>query len=346
MKVGMYYSNSDVRIEDVPVPAVGPGELLVKVMASGICGSDLLEWYRLDRVPLVLGHEIAGQVVDAGEGETRFAQGDRVCVAHHVPCGRCHYCIGGHHTVCKTLLTTTFDPGGFSEYVRVPRINVERGTFLLPGDVGFDEATFVEPLACVWRAHRIIGNYAGRTLMVAGSGMAGLLHIQVARMLGAGRIIATDVNPFRLEQAHHFGADVTFAADDDIPALVRKANEGRGADVIILCTGAAAAVHQALQSIDRGGTIMFFAVTDRDVEIPLRPNEIFWRTEITLTSSYAGSQEDYAAALALIHLKKVNVGEMITHRFPLDRIGDAFRVVAEAHDSLKVVIRPHHMEDT
>ncbi len=341
MKVGMYYSNRDVRIEEVEIPKIGPGELLVKVMASGICGSDVLEWYRIDRVPLVLGHEISGVVAEVGEGVERFKPGDRVTVAHHVPCGSCHYCISGHHTVCKTLLTTNYDPGGFSEYVRVPRINVERGTFILPDDVTFEEATFVEPLACVWRAQRSIGNQTGRTFVVMGSGIAGLLHIQVAGFLGAGRIIATDIHKFRLGQAKRFGADITVSGKEDLPGFLREVNEGRLADVIILCTGASSAVDQAFRSIDRGGTMLFFAVTDRDVSVPLRPNEVFWRTEITLTSSYAGAQEDYAKALDLIHLKKIRVNDMITHEFGLEEIGRAFGIVSEAQDSLKVIIKPH-----
>jgi L-iditol 2-dehydrogenase len=341
MKVGMYYSNRDVRVEEVERPKAGPGELLVKVMASGICGSDVLEWYRIDRVPLVLGHEISGVVAEVGEGVERFKHGDRVCVAHHVPCGSCHYCVSGHHTVCKTLLTTNYDPGGFSEYVRIPRINVERGTFIIPDEVTFEEATFVEPLACVWRAHKIIGNQAGRTFVVMGSGIAGLLHMQVAGVLGAGQIIATDINEFRLRQAKKFCADITVSGKEDLPGFLRSVNEGRLADVIILCTGAASAVDQALHSIDRGGTILFFAVTDKDVSIPLHPNEMFWRTEVTLTSSYAGSQEDYAKALELIHLKKIRVNDMITHEFSLEEIGKAFRIVSEAQDSLKVIIKPH-----
>jgi L-iditol 2-dehydrogenase len=310
-------------------------------MASGICGSDVLEWYRIDRVPLVLGHEISGMVEEVGEGIERFKYGDRVCIAHHVPCGSCHYCVSGHHTVCKTLLTTNFDPGGFSEYIRIPRINVERGTFIIPDDVTFEEATFVEPLACVWRAHRIIGNQAGRTFVVMGSGIAGLLHIQVAGLLGAGRIIATDIDEFRLNQAKRFGADISISGKDDLTESLQRVNEGRLADVIILCTGASSAVNQALHSIDRGGTILFFAVTDKDVSIPLRPNEMFWRSEVTLTSSYAGAQEDYAKALELIHLRKIRVDDMITHGFNLEEIGKAFRIVSEAKESLKVIIRPH-----
>src|SRR4030043_2488235 len=157
MKVAMYYNNSDVRVEERPKPKIGPDELLVKVMASGICGSDVMEWYRVKKAPLVLGHEIRGEVVKVGEGVERYKVGDRVFVSHHIPCNTCRYCLNGHHTVCETLHTTNYDPGGFAEYIRVPRLNVDRGVFILPEEVSFEEGTFVEPLGCVIRGQRMAG---------------------------------------------------------------------------------------------------------------------------------------------------------------------------------------------
>ncbi|MCH8282531.1 MAG: alcohol dehydrogenase catalytic domain-containing protein, partial [Chloroflexi bacterium] len=154
MRVAMYYNNLDVRVEEMPVPQIGPGELLVRVRASGICGSDVMEWYRVARAPMVLGHEVAGEVVQVGEGVERFNEGDAMVVTHHVPCNACHYCLSGHHTVCDTLRETSFDPGGFAEYLRVPAINVDRGVFKLPGGLSFEEASFAEPLACVLRGQQ------------------------------------------------------------------------------------------------------------------------------------------------------------------------------------------------
>ena len=146
MRVSMYYRNSDIRIEEMPTPEIGPSELLVKIHSSGICGSDVMEWYRRDKAPLVLGHEIAGEVVEAGEDVESFSVGDRVAATHHVPCFTCHHCLSGHETACDTLLRRThFDPGGFCEYVRFPAINVDRGTWRIPDDLTYDEATFVEP---------------------------------------------------------------------------------------------------------------------------------------------------------------------------------------------------------
>jgi len=190
VRVAVYHSNSDVRLEQRARPSVGAGELLMSIKASGICGSDVMEWYRLPRAPLVLGHEVAGVVEEAGPGVTRFAPGDRIVATHHVPCGRCRYCLTDRHSVCETLRTTSFDPGGFSELVRLPAINIEHGTFLLPDHVTFEEGSFVEPLACVVRAQRLIRLQHGDDVAVLGSGVSGILQIQVARASGARRIIA------------------------------------------------------------------------------------------------------------------------------------------------------------
>ena len=340
MRVAVWYNNRDVRIEERPVPRIGPGELLVRVIASGICGSDVMEWYRLDRAPLVLGHEIAGEVVAVGEGVGQHKVGDRVAVAHHVPCNTCHYCLSGNHTVCDTLRRTNFDPGGFAEYVRLPAINVDRGVFLLPDDVSFEEATFIEPLACVLRGQRKASLRPGQSVLVIGSGISGLLHIQLARALGAGSIVAVDINDYRLKAAKKFGADEVFSADEFSPERLREVNGGFLADLVIVCTGAVTAVNQALASVERGGTVLFFAPTAPGVTVPLSINDVFWRTDITLTTSYAGSPADYANALKLIQARRVPVREMITHRLGLAETGLGFKLVAGAQESLKVIIEP------
>jgi len=336
----MWYNNRDVRIEEMPVPQIGPGELLVRVDASGICGSDVMEWYRLDRAPLVLGHEIGGQIVSVGEGVERYKEGDRVSAAHHVPCNTCHYCLNGHHTACETLRRTNFDPGGFAEYIRLPAINVDRGVFLLPDEVSYEEATFIEPLACVLRGQRLAHVPPGNSVLVIGSGIAGLLHVQLARTLGASRVIATDINDYRLKAAQQFGAMATIHAEEDVPARLRQLNQGRLADLVIVCTGAASAIEQALKSVERGGTVLLFAPTDPGVTIPISINELFFRNDITLTTSYAGSPTDHMAALELIRAGTIPVRQMITHRLGLAETGLGFQLVAEARDSIKVIIEP------
>lgn len=340
MRVAMYYSNSDVRLERQPIPEIGDDELLLKVMASGICGSDVMEWYRIKKAPLVLGHEVAGTVGAVGKNVTAFKKGDRITVTHHVPCNACRYCLNGEHTACHTLHTTNFFPGGFAEYVRVPALNVRVGTFHLPESMSFEEGTFVEPLGCVVRGQRVIGMKPGQSVLVIGSGIAGLLHIILAKAMGAGRIIATDVNRPRLEAARRFGADALIDGREDVPAKVKELNEGRLADKVILCTGALPAVRQAFGSVEPGGTILFFAVPrpEDKIEVPL--NE-FWRNQIKIVTSYAAAPLDLSQAIGLIGSGRVDVKGMITDRLPLEKTQEGFRLTANPGKNLKVVLYPH-----
>ncbi len=340
MRVAMWYSNKDVRLEEMPVPDIGPGEVLVRVEACGLCGSDVMEWYRLDRAPLVLGHEIGGQIVKTGADVKRYKEGDRVTVAHHVPCNTCHYCLNGNHTVCETLRKTNFYPGGLAEYIRVPEINVDRGIFLLPDDMSYEAATFIEPVACVLRGMRKTQIKPGNTVLVIGSGIAGLLYIQLARLLGAGMILATDISDYRLEAAKMAGANARIRAEEDLPAFLREHNNGLLADIVIVSTGAVSAFNQALKSVERNGTVLFFAPTGPDITFPLSINDVFWRNDITLTTSYAASPADYQAALDLIHSGKIDTGQMITHLLPLVKAGYGFQLVAEASNSIKIIVHP------
>ncbi len=335
----MYYNNKDIRIEEMPKPKIGPDELLVKSMACGICGSDVMEWYRIKRAPRVLGHEMTGEIIEIGENVKNFKIGDRVFVSHHVPCNECHYCLNGHHTVCETLHNTNFDPGGFSEFIRVPKINVELGTFLLPDEISFEDGTFIEPLACVVRGQKRANVKPNNTVLVIGSGISGLLHIQLANTLGTRKIIATDINEYRIDAAKRFGADEVINAKEDVPNRVKELNKGRLADRVIVCTGALPAIKQALKSVDKGGIILYFAPTDPDIDVPLPFNE-FWSDQITLTTTYAAAPKDIKEAIELISSRKVNIHDMITHRLSLTEISKGFQIVADAKESIKVVIEP------
>jgi len=367
MRVANYYSNKDVRIEEMPIPKIGPGELLLRVKACGICGTDVLQWYRRGKTPLVLGHEIAGVIEEVGEGRRQYKKGQRVSASHHVPCGKCTYCLRGHETVCETLRQTHFYPGGFAEFLRLPEINVELGwVYPLPDNLSYEEATFIEPLACCLRGQRLAGMLwyrkvdsgyhcenrplrlspqaiflKGKSVLVMGCGVSGLLHIQLARLKGAGFIAACDIVDYRLQFARRLGADAVISAQQrDVPGRFRQLNRGIGADLVIIATEAKAANVAALQSVERGGCVLFFAATDEGVTIPLSVNDVFWRNELTLVSSYAATPREHLEALELLSRHNVVVGEMITHRFGLERIQEGFRLVAGAGESLKVVINP------
>jgi L-iditol 2-dehydrogenase len=340
MRVAVYYNNKDIRIEERKLPEISSQEVLVRVEACGICGSDVMEWYRIHKAPLVLGHEIAGVVVKKGRGVRRVKEGDRVVVAHHVPCGICHYCKRGEFTVCNTLRTTNVDPGGFAEFIRVPEINVRHGLFKFSKKLSFEEASFAEPLACVLRAQRKCKIRKGDTVLVLGSGIAGLLHIRLARLNGAGLIVATDIDEFRLNSAKMMGADLIFRADDYSPEELAKFNNNMLADTVIICAGARSAFEQGIRSVERGGTVMFFAPLAGDDSFNLNLNKIFFKNDLTFVSSYAGAPADYAEALEMIESGRFKVRDMITHRFGLERIQEGFQLVASAGKSIKVIIEP------
>ncbi len=338
MKVAMYYNNKNIPLEGMPVPKIGEDEILVKIIASGICGSDVMEWYRTKKAPLVLGHEIAGVIEQAGKNVKKFKKGDRVFVTHHVPCESCFYCKEGKETVCDTLRSTNFSPGGFSQYVRIPKINVEKGTFPLPKNLSFEEGTFIEPLGCVVRGQRIADVRKNHSVLVLGSGISGLLHIKLAKSKGA-KVIATDINQFRMDMAKKAEADHVLNAKDLTPEKLKKINHGKLADRVIVSTGAVPAIKQAFESIEKGGTILLFAPTDpgKDIEMPF--NDL-WFKGVTLTTTYAAVRKDLEEAISLIRNRKVNVRDMITHRLPLSETKKGFELVSKAEDSVKVIIEP------
>lgn len=342
MRVAVYHDNSDIRVEWRDVPAIGPGEALVRIRASGICGSDVMEWYRVPKAPIVLGHEVAGHVVEAGAGVEHLSAGDRVVVSHHVPCDECRFCETDNHTACHTLHTTNFDPGGFSEYVRVPALQTAKGVLRLPDHVTYEEGSFVEPLGCVVRAQTRAGVRPGSTVLVVGSGISGLLHIRLALALGAGRVLATDVSAYRLRWARRCGAAAAFdavEAGERLPDLVREANDGRLADLVVLCTGAPSAIEQSLACLESGATYVFFAPPPPGEPYPMPIAEL-WRREVVVRTAYGAAPADLETALDMIATGRVEVDDLVTHRLPLERIAEGFRLVAEADACVKVVVEP------
>ncbi len=342
MRAAVYYNNADVRLEERPIPTIGQAEALVRIHASGICGSDVLEWYRVPKAPIVLGHEVAGEVVEVGEGVCNVAVGDRVVVSHHVPCNTCRYCLAGSHTACHTLHTTNFDPGGFCEYVRVPALQTDRGILRMPDSMTYEQGSFVEPLGCVVRAQVRAGVKPGSTVLVMGSGISGLLHIRLAVALGAGRVFATDVSPYRLDWAMRSGASAAWSAieaGDRLPELLRGANDGNLADLVILGTGAPSAIDQGLACLDNGATFVVFAVPAPGQDHPMPLNEL-WRREVSVRTAYGAAPSDLAMAMDLIASGRVKVDDMITHRLPLERAQEGFALVAGAGESVKVVLEP------
>jgi L-iditol 2-dehydrogenase len=336
MKVSYWYNNNDIRIEEVPTPIPGPKEMLVKVMSCGICGSDIVEWYRLPRAPLVQGHEIGAQVVALGDSVNKYKLGDRVFIAPKVPCMKCFYCENGHYPQCTEVKERL--PGGFAEYILVPEILVERGTYLLPGNITYDQSTFIEPLACVVRAQRQAFVKKGQSVMVIGCGMTGLLHVKLAKAKGC-KVIAADINHVKLEFAAHMGADVIVDATNNFMERL-VAENGKKADVVFLCASADSAVEQAWKCVDKGGVIVLFAVPGPDKKVVVPVND-FWMKEITIITSYYCGPPDITEAMRLIESDEIVVDDLITHRLALTDIIKGFQLISDGRESIKVIIKPN-----
>jgi L-iditol 2-dehydrogenase len=340
MRAAKYYNRDDIRLEQMPVPEIGPGEMLVQVKACGLCGSDLMEWYADSKAPTVLGHEPVGFVSRLGSGVQGFIPGDRVFVHHHVPCFVCHYCQRGSYSCCLTFRESRIYPGGFAEYVRVPAINVERDVLRLPDGLGFEEATLIEPAACAIRGMKRAGLHKGDTVLIIGVGVSGLLFTQLSRMWGAGLIIASDMVDYRLQAATKLGADFTVQATElDLEEELRELNEGRGADLVIVTPGSAKTMEQGIGLAGKGGTVLLYAPLPPGATLPVDVHDLLF-SEITLVSTYSCGPDETRAALEFIRRGRVQTEGLITHRFGLDEVGEAIRLAVRARESLKVVVVP------
>jgi L-iditol 2-dehydrogenase len=340
LKVAVYYNNHDVRLEDAPDPVIGPGELKIQIDSCGLCGGDAMEWYLVHKAPIVLGHEPTGIVAEVGQGVTRFKPGDRVFVHHHVACMSCHHCRRGYHTMCEKFTQTHIYPGAFAEYVRVPADNVDHDVHLLPDSVSLEEGTLIEPMACVVKGIRLAGIQPGDTVAVVGSGFMGLGFIQLARVWGAGKIVAFDLNDWRLDKALELGADFAINSSriDGLEAL-QEVNEGRGADSVIVTPNGVKAIEFGLQLAGKGATVHFFAPPHPEEELVVHPTNLFFR-EITITTTYSCSHIDTVQALRFIASGRIDAQAMITHRFGLDRVSDGIALIKEADQSIKSIIKP------
>ena len=262
--------------------------------------------------------------------------GDRVFIAPKIPCGKCFYCVNGHYPQCTEIKERL--PGGFAEYILVPEIFVENGTYLLPENITYDQSTFIEPLACVVRAQRLAGINTGDSVLVIGCGMSGLLHVKLAKTKGC-KVIAVDINKKKLEIAARMGADVVIDSGDDVAARLIAEN-GKKADVVLLCAAAEQALEQAWKCVDKGGKIVLFAVPgpDKNVVVPIND---FWMKEMSILTSYYCGPPDITEAMKLIESGNIIVDDLITHELPLADIAFGFQLVSDGRESIKVIIKPH-----
>jgi len=334
----VYYSLDDIRIQEIPKPKVGQDEILVEMKACGVCGSDLMDWYLRSRAPLVLGHEPAGVIVEAGASVEGFKVGDRVFAHHHVACLTCHYCKRGDYTMCPQFAQTHIEPGGFAEYFKVPALNLQTDTLKLPDSLSFEEATLIEPVGCCIRAQNKVGIHTGDSVAIIGAGPSGIIHATLARISGANQILIADIVDYRLKMADQFGADLTInPKEENLAERVREATDNRGADMVIVTAPNVKAVEDGVQIVRRGGKLLLFAPTQPDQYARLSPHRLFF-SEITVVPSYSVSHIETRTALQLISSGRLNARELITHRFPLSRTADAFQTAAKSKECLKVVV--------
>ena len=337
MRAVQYYANDDVRLVDLPIPEIGPGELLLQLQACGICASDTMEWYMKPRAPLYPGHEPVGRIVALGEGVDQFAVGERVFVHHHVPCMVCHFCQRGSFSQCSTFRSTRLDPGGLAEYIRVPARNTALDVLAIPEELSSECATLIEPLACCLRGIERAGIRPGDTVCVLGAGSNGLMLAQLARQRGAARVLMVDPLPFRRQHALGSGIDVALDQSDDLLTQICAHNQGRKPDIVIVTPSKIAAIQQGLSLVGPGGTLLLFAPPPPEAILPVPPNMLFFQ-EITLRTSYSAGPYETRLALELLRTGRIRPEHIITHRFRLDEAPRAFQLVANPGEALKVVI--------
>jgi L-iditol 2-dehydrogenase len=338
MKVAMYYSQQNIRTEEMPRPEIAEDEVLVEMKACGVCGSDLMGWYLKNRAPLVLGHEPAGTIAEAGSEVERFRVGDRVFVHHHVACLTCHYCLQGDYTLCEQFHNTYIEPGGFSEYFRVPAPNLQIDTLKIPDSISFEEATLIEPIGCCLRALRKCSIKDGDCVAIIGAGPAGVIHTVLTRIFGAAKIIVSDLIDYRLKMAEKFGADVTFNPEKgDFAEVVKAETHGRGADLVVVAAPSIGAYKTGVGVCRRGGRLCVFAPTLPGKYLPLSPKELFF-SEIQVIPSYSTSHLETRTALELIRSGRIDAEGLITHRFQLMDAAEAFKTAIKNKESLKVIV--------
>jgi L-iditol 2-dehydrogenase len=314
---------------------VGPGELLLRVRGCGLCGSDIAKILApLTATPAVFGHEVVGDVIEIGAGVPAPLAGARVVVAHHVPCGSCHYCRRGSHSMCPAFKASRLDPGGFAEYVRVPAPNVAHATFALPAHIDDEAASFVEPLACCHRALRRAGVGPGDTVVVVGLGSIGHLFVRLLRHIGAAAVGVDDAAP-RRALAVRLGVDAR--APESAPAAIATLSEARGADHVIVTGGAARSLHWGASVVRDGGSLHCFA-GGPDAAVPVGLDALYHR-ELTVTATYSSSPADLAEAFRLVASGAITVDGLYTHRVPLERLGEGVELM-RSRDALKVYVTP------
>lgn len=338
MRAAVYAGPGDIRVEAYPTPdPPGAGELMVRVRACGVCGSDVTDWYMTPRAPVVLGHEPAGDIVAIGDGVTDFKVGDRVALHHHVPCMICDLCQHGHYTLCPTFKNTRLFPAGMAEYVRIPAEIVNKDILKLPDDMPYEVGALIEPIACCVRALDRSNIRQGDTLVIMGAGFNGIVMALLAPHWGVDKVALLDRLPVRIERARSMGLTLFDVDDADVREQVRAWADDRGPHAVIVTPSNQKALDMGFDLTAPGGTLLLYAPHKPGEPWSLNTNRMLFQ-EITVTGTYSASPFDTRRALSLLHNKIIDTNLLITHRFPIAEADKAWHLTKAAGDSLKVMV--------
>jgi len=344
MKAAVYHALDDIRIEERPVPEIGPGELLLKTLACGLCGGETMAWYKKSE-PKVLGHEPVGEVVEVGAGVTEFKRGDRVFINHHVGRVNSHWSRRGHFTRDPFYSKMKLDPGGVCEYYRVTAQHLAMDAHVLPDSISTEAAVTIEPWSCVLSGLKVCNIQPGDTVAVVGAGFMGQGFVHMAPLFGAGKVVALDFSDWRLEKAREFGATHTVNPKrEDAVAAMRALNNGRLADTVVVIAPFASAWKQAMDLVEVGGCLHLGAPLPPGTDWVQDGNKAYF-DQITVTSRYSSDHTDTYSYIRLLEAGRIRADDAISHRFAIEDSAEAFRLLVEAEKSLKIVVYPHGLPD-
>ena len=341
MKASVCYKQNDLRTEDLPIPEISDNEVLIKMLACGLCGTDIQK-IRGDTVnkPTVLGHEVVGEIVKKGKNVSKFEIGDRVITAIHVPCFTCHYCNKGHYTICEQFRTNNIDPGGFAEFIRIPELHLNHLTHKVSNNVTDEEATLIEPIACCLHGLKQADIRPNDSVLIMGAGTIGILHAQLAKIKGANKVIVSDMSKFKLQKALNVGCDYAInIKEKNIIDEVNKITDGQGVDVIVIAAGVSSLVADAVNMVRRSGKIIVFSGFDKNKLVTIDVSR-FFKDEISIIGTYSVTPYEFPEALDLLEKRKLNTKEMITHVYPLNKLSEAIDISTNPEQPvLKVIIK-------
>jgi L-iditol 2-dehydrogenase len=341
MKAAVVKSNSNIEIKNIEKPPVGPGDMLVKMRACGICGSDVEKVFgKYGQPSMRLGHEPAGIITQVGSEISNFSVGDRVFTHHHVACysDDCHECSHGNETMCKKYYESNLEPCGLADEYVVPEWNVNHGGVLnIPANMSFEEAAMIEPLACCIRAWNKFKHQKNDSVAILGVGPTGIMHVLLAKLYGLGKVFCLDLNDFRLDFAKKFETITIHSGNTNAMEQIKSETANQGVDVVIVSTSSLDALKDAVHFVRKGGTIVMFGVPSKGANVDLDMSEVYSKG-ITIVNSYAASDVDTTHALDLISNKQIDVSQLITHKYNLQECQQAFAHAKSGDNAMKIII--------